>query len=107
MDIRCEVARKTSVGAQVATKLAAFQIAEADTLGAPVLLTPRGTTGKVGAKLAALTMLEKAATEAPPLTHAGKKWKPRGDIFGSYSRKRVFDKNAAALPRARCFEDLP
>lgn len=102
---------KSPVGANISAKLAAFQVAE----GSPVAtstpepreapVSPRGA--KIGAKLAALTAIEKAATDAPKLTHSGNKWKPRNDVFGSYARKQSFDKNATGLPPARSLTDLP
>ena len=107
IQIRREQARKSAVSAIFADKLAAFQavkVIEADNLEASEL-TPRGV--RVGAKLAAFTKLGTDVIEAPPLTHMSHKWKPRGDVFGSYARRRIFDRNAADLPPTRSITELP
>jgi len=124
-EARSSSRHKTPVGAKIGAKLAAFQISDT---ASPKSVTPKETTPKatspeatnpeapvlrpvrgagICAKLAALTMMEKAATDAPQLNVKQQVWKPRNDVFGSYARKRTFDKNATGLPPLRPITDLP
>ena len=121
--------RRTPSSSSFGARMAVFQASETQTAGpktaspktirpkpevtsprsvspeAPVLRPARGA--QVDAKLAALTMLEKAATDTPQLNVKKQVWRPRNDVFGSYVRKLTFDKNAAGLPPPRSIADLP
>ena len=118
------------IGAKIGAKMAAFQVsgtARSPKAASPKATSPKTTSpkatsppegeapvlrpvrgAKIDAKLAALTMLEKAATDAPQLNVKQQVcWKPRNDIFGSYARKLKLDKNATGLPPLRSITDLP
>ena len=116
--------RRTPSSSSFGARMAVFQASETQAAGpktaspktirpkpevtspeAPALRPARGA--QVDAKLAALTMLEKAATDTPQLNVKKQVWRPRNDIFGSYVRKLTFDKNAAGLPPPRSIADLP
>ena len=121
--------RRTPSSSSFGARMAVFQASETQTAGpktaspktirpkqevtspmalnpeAPVLRPVRGA--QVDAKLAALTMRDKAATDTPELNVKKQVWRPRNDVFGSYVRKLTFDKNAAGLPPPRSIADLP